>query len=130
MLKRRKRERMGVRPETRVRSAAHLQFVRGHECAIKNRLIHERNEVHAIFTHFCSDRIEAHHVRAVGGGTTGRKPGDDLAVALCSRAHEEGHRIGWRTFEAWYRVNLTVIAAELWARSPAGIRYRREHEQD
>lgn len=117
MIKRRKRAKMLVRPPERVRSPGHLQFVRGHMCAIAG-------------IHICGVGYHAHHVRVEGDGTTGKKPGDDKAVCLCDVAHEEGHRIGWKSFEARYKVDLTKIAAELWQRSPHGIKYRREHDRD
>ena len=118
MIKRRKRAKMGVRQETRARSTAHLQWVRGHECAIPEA------------THWFKSRgrIEAHHVRVAGDGTTGKKPGDDKTVPLCGVHHEEGHRIGWKSFEARYKVDLTALAAEFWKRSPHGIKWRREHD--
>lgn len=117
--KRRKRAKMGVRPPERVRSPGHLAWVRGHACAAFGNPP----------TYYCGDRIESHHVRVEGDGTTGKKPSDEHVVPLCNLHHEEGHRIGWKSFEARYKVDLTKIAAELWKRSPHGIKYRREHDQ-
>lgn len=52
--------------------------------------------------------VEAHHVRSKGAGGTDRE-----AVPLAPRLHREGHRTGWRTFQAKYGVNLPAIAERL-----------------
>lgn len=129
MLKRRKRERMNVRPPERVRSPSHLAWVRGHECCagtgrLSRLLLGEPERL------ICSDNMEAHHARIEGDGTTGKKPGDDKVVPLCRVHHEEGHRIGWKPFEAKYRVDLTVIAAQLWQWSPHGAKYRAKMKEN
>lgn len=127
--RRRKKARMGVRQEERVRCEAHLQWVRGHECAVlRHEVIAAQEGVTP--TRPCDGRIEAHHVRVEGDGTTGRKPGDDKVVALCAGHHTHGHSIGWKTFERIYQRNLTADAADLWRTSPHGIKWRREHDGD
>ena len=127
--RRRKKARMGVRQEERVRSPGHLQFVRGHECAAGtgrlSRLLTGETE-----RTICSGRIQSHHVRVEGEGTTGKKPPDSAVVPLCAHHHTEGHRIGWKTFERIYQRNLTADAADLWRTSPHGIKWRREHDGD
>lgn len=128
--KRRSKPRMNVRAPERVRSPSHLQFVRLHECAIAGKSYHYSDGgMTGMANHVCVGRIESHHCRIEGDGTTGKKPGDDKCVALCSAAHAEGHSIGWKSFEAKYRVDLTSIAAALWKASPHGVKYRREHER-
>ena len=117
-IKRRKRERMNVRPPERVDCKGHLQWVRGAFCAVS----HGENSS-------CRFRVQAHHVRVAGDGTTGKRPGDDKAVPLCGHHHEEGHRIGWKSFEERYRVNLTEIAAALWKQSPHRIKWEQKNEQ-
>lgn len=109
--KRRPKIRMNVRPPERARSPGHLAWVRGHECAASTVL--------------CAGKTQAHHVRVEGDGTTGLKPGDDKAVPLCQHHHERGHAIGWKAFEARYRVDLTAMAKTLWRLS----RHRRAWER-
>ena len=133
--RRRKRAKMGVRQESRVRSAAHLQWVRGHECAIAGKsftgTMHGLAGTSIEFRshHACEGKIQAHHVRVTGDGTTGKKPGDDKTVPLCRTAHDTGHSIGWKSFEARYRVDLTALAAELWKRSPHRVKYEQRQRQ-
>lgn len=107
MLQRRKPPKMKIREETRVRSQAHLKFVRGFVCAIMGRAGHE-----------CEGKIEAHHVSEDGNAGMGIKAPDSDAVPLCSRHHAEGHRVGWETFAARYGVDLLAHAAKLWRISP------------
>lgn len=131
MLKRRRRAKMGVRTETRVHSPSHLAWVRGHECAIAGKLrTWGAAEDRLTQACVCSGRVEAHHVRVEGDGTTGAKPSDEHAVALCSAHHELGHRIGWKSFEAKYRVDLTAIAVALWHWSPHGAKYRAKMKEN
>jgi hypothetical protein len=67
----------------RWRSPAHLNFVRGHECSMKD----------------CLDRpIEAAHVRLGSGAGMGQKPDDWRAVSLCKLHHTRQHEIGEVTF--------------------------------
>ena len=123
ILKRRKRERMNVRPPERVDCKPHLQWVRGHDCVVANSTFPLGRGV------TCDGRIEAHHVRVSGEGTTGKKPGDDKVVSLCVAHHIAGHRSGWRSFEERYRVDLTAIAAALWKQSPHRIKWEQKNEQ-
>lgn len=64
-------------------------------------------------------------MREGADGGMGMKPGDDTAIPLCGDAHAEGHRIGWRTFEARYGVDLDKLAAMYWRLSP----HRKKVEQ-
>ena len=69
----------------------------------------------------CRGKSDPHHVRAGTGGGTGLKPSDAWCVPLCGGLaghHMEGHRIGWRTFEARHGCDLRFLATELAARSP------------
>ncbi len=59
--------------------------------------------------------IEAHHVRK--GAGIGLKPSDRAAAPLCMEHHSEGHTLGWRSFEVRHGLDLTAIAAKLWAES-------------
>jgi hypothetical protein len=82
----------------------HLAWVRSHPCRI-----------HGVR---CGSIIHAHHVRAATGGGTGSKPDDRWAVPLWAHHHNEGHAIGWKTFEARYSVDLRRVAEEMAAASP------------
>ncbi len=57
----------------------------------------------------CDDVIECAHVRTRGAG------GDDRGntVPLCRWHHRQQHRIGIRSFESVYRLDLAVIARNL-----------------
>lgn len=112
MLRRRLNPKMGTREEGRVRSASHLQFVRGFVCTIFDR-------------HECAGKIEAHHVRLGTDGAAGVKPGDDWAVPLCSLAHRELHDMGEATFQQRFGKDLKAVAARLWRTSP----HRRKVEE-
>jgi len=88
-------------PKTeRLRSPRHKAWIRTLPCSVP----------------YCRSRdIEAHHVRE--GAGTAIKPSDSSCTPLCFLHHQEGHRVGWRTFEARYQLDLSAIAARLWAES-------------
>lgn len=109
--KRRKPERLGVRQEPQIRSAGHLAWIRGHECAVAN------DE--------CDGRIEAAHVRAGTDGGLGVKPSDCWAIPLCSNHHGFQHQVGEAAFEKRHKIDMKAIARQLWDRSP----HRRKVEQ-
>lgn len=113
--KRRKAKKFGTDRGGPIRCREHLQWVRGHECVISEYLCFE-------------DRIQAAHVRTGTDGGTGMKPSDCYAIPLCGFHHRLQHEIGEAAFEKEYRIDMKSLAREMWARSPAGIRYRREHE--
>lgn len=106
MLAKRKRPKMGLREESRIRSASHLQYVRSFVCCIMDR-------------HECEGRIEAHHVRSGTDGGASIKPSDEYAVPLCSVAHRTLHDVGEITFQARFGVDLLAVSAKLWRTSPA-----------
>ena len=107
IVRKRKREKMGVRQPTQIESPGHLAWLRGScQCLIAGKA-----------GHVCSTKMEAHHVREGADGGMGMKPGDDTAVPLCADAHAEGHRIGWRTFEARYGVDMDKAAEAHWKAS-------------
>lgn len=117
--RRRSRPRMGIRQPSVIRCAAHLQFVRGFECAIKGRN-----------GHTCDGKIEACHVRTGTNGGTGMKPGDEWCIAMCSWAHREQHRMGEVAFEKEYGIDMKAIAEKTAAKSVALTKYRRERMAD
>jgi hypothetical protein len=88
-----------------MKSPAHLRWVRSLPCCVPG--CHVAIGVHA------------HHVRSASVAGTGMKPSDRWAVPLCSEHHSEGHLMGWMTFEAHYKLDLTGIARLLAQTSPA-----------
>lgn len=104
-LKRRKKQKTGLRQESRIRSYAHKKWVRGFECLIAGK-------------HGCVGIIQAAHVRTGTDGYMGEKPSDCYVVPLCVAAHTEQHSIGEKSFERVYGVNFLGAAEELWRKSP------------
>lgn len=112
MLKRRKRDKMGVREQTGISCRSHLQYVKGCVCLIAGKK-----------GHVCGGTMHPHHVRKGTHTGMSQTPDDSEVVPLCAIAHEEVHK-GHDTFEAKYGLNLPAEAARHWNQSPAGIRYR------
>jgi hypothetical protein len=111
--KRKKRPKMGVRQDDgRIHCEAHKKWCRGFTCVANGR---------GPFP--CEGRIEAHHTK-----TRGAWGGDETVVPLCAFHHAQLDSPGWsqRRFEQEYAVNFNQLAADLWARSPHGKRYRAE----
>jgi len=115
--KRRKRERMAHKDATVIRCGQHLQWVRGHECAAGHRNAEG-----------CGGNIEAAHVRIGTDGGTSMKPSDRFVIPLCSTHHRHQHTVGETTFEMIYLINMRHIADALWDASPAGKKYRANHD--
>lgn len=69
----------------------------------------------------CEGPNHAHHVRSAATAGTGIKPSDFYAVPLCAAHHEEIHRIGARSFEEKYGVDLLNEAHKLAGASPYRI---------
>lgn len=91
------------RREKRIRCPGHLKWLRGFACSVKG----------------CDRRpIEAAHVRVGTNGGTGLKPDDGWAVSLCAHHHAEAHRIGERSFEAKYQIDLKELARAFVRQSP------------
>lgn len=91
------------KPE-RIRSPAHLAWVRCQPCAVLG----------------CGARTcDPAHVRRGTGGGTSLKPGDQWVIPLCHPHHMEQHSIGEQSFERRYGLDMKAEAAETWARSPA-----------
>lgn len=118
MLKRRKRDKMGVREPEQIRSWGHLAWVRGHECLLASKGWHK-----------CDGKMEAHHIRVGNLAGLGLKPGDEHTVPLCSYAHRIVHDLGHESFEQSYGLKLEQIAADLWRRSPHRLKYERKQER-
>lgn len=103
-----KSTRLGM-PE-RIRSAAHLKWVRQHACCVP--------ECRHI-------EIQAHHVRIGTQTGLGHKPGDDKAISLCAPHHGELHRIGEPRFMARHHLCLTDLHIEFASKSPVLRRRKR-----
>jgi hypothetical protein len=88
---------------SRLRSKAHLIFVRSHPCLVCKQL-----------------PCDAHHLRFAQPRALGRKVSDEFAVPLCRSHHRELHRHG--NEKAWW-ANLQIapltIAMQLWDANPA-----------
>lgn len=81
------------------RAPGFLQYVRGRNCILVDRLGHS-----------CDGKIVA----------------DRFTVPMCggpAGAHVEQHTIGWTSFEAKYGINALRIANELWAAWPSRGRW-------
>ena len=91
--------------DSRIRCAAHLQWVRGHECIV---------HLHGC----CVGKVQAHHVRKGTDGAASIKPSDIWVVSLCSFHHGELHNIGHDSFELKYKINTKRIAEEFAKASP------------
>lgn len=88
-------------PKTeRLRSPRHLAWVRSLPCSVPGCIRAD---------------IQAHHVRK--GAGTALKPSDAFTVPICPEHHYEGDNEGWRTFEVKHGLDLSEIAARLWAES-------------
>ena len=119
MIKRRKRERSGIRDDDGpIRCPQHLQWVRGNVCIVAGKVDRRTG-----LPHVCEGKIEAMHYRGGHGGGIGQKPGDDQVNSGCSEAHRIQHQRGERQFEIDFAVNLENLAKEAWSDSPARIKY-------
>jgi hypothetical protein len=58
------------------------------------------------------------HVRTAANAGTGMKPSDAYTCSGCTEHHRECHRIGEKSFEAKYKINLMALAREFFERSP------------
>jgi hypothetical protein len=105
--KRRKRERVNIRPPTKVRDAGHLQFVRGFVCAARNGGA-------------CAGKVEACHVQDDSRvpyeerSCLSDKPGDNWTYPLCEGHHKLSHSMGHDAFDKAYGLDRVRIAERLW----------------
>jgi len=89
--------------DKRIRSPAHLGWVRSHACCVPG----------------CDGRpIEAAHVRSGTDGGTGIKPGDMWAISLCAAHHRDQHQVGEPEFERRHGIDMKALASEFADRSP------------
>lgn len=112
MISRRKAPKAGIRKPAQLRSPAHLQWVRGHVCAVD--------------TDQCQGGIEAAHVRLGTDGGMAVKPSDNYVIPLCHYHHDQQHRLGEKSFAMLQFIDPLKIANELASRSPALAKLRHE----
>ncbi|HUE78777.1 MAG TPA: putative HNHc nuclease [Sphingomicrobium sp.] len=96
-----------IQKESRGRSsrtcAPHRAWVRKHHCSVPG----------------CTRLpIECAHVRLGTNGGTALKPSDRWCISLCSSHHAEQHRLGQRSFEDKYSLDLFTLAEKFARRSP------------
>ena len=86
--------------ESRWRSLAHCNFVRGHACSVCGSMV----------------AIEVAHVRIGSGAGMAQKPDDWNTVSLCKPCHTSQHHVGERTF--WVGANIDPVElADAFARA-------------
>ena len=98
---------------SRWRSAAHMNFVRGHECCVPG----------------CGGRpIEVAHIRTAANSGMGIKPNDAFTVSLCTEHHRESH-LGDRTFQTKYAIDLMALAEAFYRASPHRMKLDNPYDQ-
>ena len=97
-----------------IRCPGHLADIRQHECALKDKISAPEYAE-------CLGPIHAHHTVTKGAGG-----GDEGAVPLCSKHHDYVHVKGRNEFWDY----LTALAADMWAVSGPGQRYRAKLKQE
>lgn len=81
----------------------HRKWVRSHGCCVPG----------------CEDGpIEFAHVRSAANSGTGLRPHDAFAISLCRAHHAEQHRIGVKSFEDKYNLDMGLAAIEFTRKSP------------
>lgn len=91
-----------IKPKARLRSPAHRDWVRKHQCSVPG----------------CRQMpIEVAHINRASNGGMGRKASDAFTVSLCRDHHAESHR-GERTFEKKHDLDLMELAEEFYRSSP------------
>lgn len=90
--------------DSRWRSTAHCNFVRGHECSNPK----------------CQDGrpIEVAHVRDGTDCGMARKPSDYWTISLCQTCHSRQHAIGEGPFEDEAGIDMKALATEFANASP------------
>jgi len=115
---RRKPEKMGLKAPGMIRCAAHLQWVRGHRCAVPT----------CVCSGFTNNPIEAAHVRRETDGGMGLKPSDIWAVPLCRVHHMLQHSKGDQWFEGTFKIDLRELAEEMARTSPHRSKWEKRTE--
>ena len=91
-----------VKPKARLRSTAHRDWVRKHQCCVSG----------------CQQMpIEVAHINRASTRGIGQKSSDAQTVSLCRDHHSESHR-GEKTFERKYDLDLMALAKAFYRASP------------
>ncbi|WP_404711532.1 hypothetical protein [Sphingomonas sp. MMS24-J13] len=110
------------RADAEKRCPPFLQWIRGRRCTLADKR-----------GHICRGTVRACHVDHAGGKGVATKVADMHAIPMCDGAHEEQHRIGWRTFEANWSIDAVDMAAGLWRYwfdgTVMGANWKKAHEQ-
>jgi len=118
-LRKRPKEKLGVRQVETKESPRHRKFVRSFVCIAQGGNAPHLESVN------CGGPIEFCHVRAglPEGEQAGisRKPHDAFAVPMCAEHHRIQHAIGEASFEQRYGVRLLDTALKLARVSPCPI---------
>jgi hypothetical protein len=123
ILKRKKRERVNIRPPKKVRDTGHLQFVRGFVCSVFGSSVSP-----------CGGKVEAAHVQDdqrvpyEERGSLSDKPGDNWTYPLCHDHHQRSHNTGHAQFDRDHDIDRVKIAERLW-KMDAKARVRWERRQ-
>lgn len=107
MLQRRKPLRSGIKRAPERTWRKHEQWVRGWACVA---FVKDPDG--------CKGKIQCCHTRIGTGGGTSIKPPSWYCFPACETHHEEQHRIGERSFEVKYGVDLRAAAMKLARMSP------------
>jgi len=99
------------------RDYAYLAWAVGDPCLLRDRAIW-RDNVETL-VHVCLGPVQVCHVKSRGAGGAD----DSNVVAMCAAAHDEQHRLGIRSFQKRWDIDLKAEAASLWTR------YKREAQR-
>ncbi len=94
------------------RDPAYCEWVRQQPCLLGGGMgvgFHIRVRSLAMKIHQCDGPVQVCHVKSRGAG------GDDRrnVIAMCAKGHDEQHRIGIRSFEKRWGVDLKAEAEKL-----------------
>lgn len=91
-----------VKPKPRLRSTAHRDWVRKHQCCVPGCL---------------QMSIEVAHINRAAHRGVGQKASDGFTISLCREHHAESHR-GEKTFEQAHGLDLMALAKAFSRASP------------
>jgi hypothetical protein len=90
------------KPKPRLKSTAHRDWVRKHQCSVPS----------------CQQMpIEVAHINRAAHRGIGQKASDGFTVSLCRDHHAESH-MGEKTFERKYGLDLMALAKAFYRASP------------
>lgn len=92
---------------------AFRQWLRGRACILAR-------------TGDCDGKVQAAHVDYAGDKGASTKVSDRYSVPMCVRHHAEQH-LGWKTFEAKYRIDCLAMANDFWRAWPGRLAWVRKN---